>query len=69
MAGIFSKAYNWMSDVGKVFQTDGNVFQIAWNKFYDWNNEIPMKIPRAKRSGFGIIVEFHRILTGFPNQV
>ncbi len=28
-----------------------------------------MKIPELKRSKIGIIVEFHGIPTGFPNQV
>jgi hypothetical protein len=27
-----------------------------------------MKIPEFKRSGIGIIAEFHGILNGFPNQ-
>ncbi len=41
---------------------------LKWWIFYDQKNEIPMKIPELKRSGIGIIVESHRIPTGFPNQ-
>jgi hypothetical protein len=45
-----------------------NVFQIGRNKFYDWKNEIPIKIPELKRSGIRIIVDFCRTPTRFPNQ-
>jgi hypothetical protein len=55
-------------DGGRGFQTGGNVLRISRNKFYDWKNEILMKIPEFKRSGIGIIVEFRGILSGFPNQ-
>jgi hypothetical protein len=44
------------------------VFRIGGNTFYDWKNKIPMKIPEFKRSGIGLIAEFHGILNGFPNQ-
>jgi hypothetical protein len=44
------------------------VLQIGRNKVYDRKSEIPINIPGVKRSGIGIIVEFHRIPTGFPNQ-
>jgi hypothetical protein len=44
------------------------VFQIGGNTFYDRKNKIPIKIPEFKRSGIGIIAEFHGILSGFPNQ-
>jgi hypothetical protein len=45
------------------------VFRIGRNTFYDRKNKIPMKIPELKRSGIGLIMEFHRNLNGFPNQV
>jgi hypothetical protein len=54
---------------GRGFQTSRNVLQIGRNKFYNQKNEIMMKIPEFKRSGIRIIAEFHRILSGFPNQV
>jgi hypothetical protein len=53
---------------GRGFQTGRNMFQIGRNKFYDRKNEIPMKIPGVKRSRVGIIMEFRRIPTGFPDQ-
>jgi hypothetical protein len=37
-------------DGGRGFQTSENVLQIGRNKFYDQKNEIPMKIPKFKRS-------------------
>jgi hypothetical protein len=55
-------------DGGRGFRTNGNVLQIGWNKFYDQKNEILMKILEFKRSRIGIIVEFSRILSRFPNQ-
>jgi hypothetical protein len=54
---------------GRRFQTGRNVLQIGGNTFYDRKNKIPTKIPEFKRSGIGIIAEFRRILSGFPNQV
>jgi hypothetical protein len=50
----------------KVFQNSGNVFQIGGNMFYDRKNKIPIKIPAAKRSGIGILAEFHEIPSRFP---
>jgi hypothetical protein len=44
------------------------VFRIGGNTFYNRKNKIPMKIPEFKRSGIGLIPEFHRIPNGFPNQ-
>ena len=44
------------------------MFQIGRNTFDDRKNKILMKIPEFKRSGIGIIAEFHGILNGFPNQ-
>jgi hypothetical protein len=44
------------------------MFRIGGNTFYDWKNKIPIKVPEFKRSGIGIIAEFHRIPNGFPNQ-
>jgi hypothetical protein len=38
------------------------------NTFYNQKNKTPMKIPEFKRSRIGIIVEFCRIPSGFPNQ-
>jgi hypothetical protein len=55
-------------DGGRGFQTGENVFQIGRNTFYDQKNTIPMKILEFKRTGIGIIAEFRRILSGFPNQ-
>jgi hypothetical protein len=40
----------------------GTYFTIGKIKF-------PMKIPEFKRSGIGLILEFHGIPNGFPNQV
>ncbi len=50
------------------FRTGRNVFQIGGNTFYDRKNKILMVIPEFKRSGAGMIAEFHRIPSGFPNQ-
>ncbi len=50
------------------FQTNRNVLRIGGNTFYDWKNEIPMKILEFKRSGIRIIAEFCVIQSGFPNQ-
>ncbi len=44
------------------------MLQIGRNTFYNWNNEILMKVPEFKRSRIGIIAEFREILRGFPNQ-
>jgi hypothetical protein len=55
-------------DGGRGFRTGGNMLQIDRNKFYDRKNEIQMKILEFKRSGIGIIAEFCRIPTRFPNQ-
>jgi hypothetical protein len=41
---------------------------IGGNTFYDWKNKIWMKIPEFKRSGIGLIAEFHGIPNVFPNQ-
>ncbi len=46
---------------GRGFRTGGNVLQIGGNTFYDQKNKILMKIPKFKRSGIGIIAEFHGI--------
>jgi hypothetical protein len=43
------------------------MFRIGGNTFYD-QKKVPMKILEFKRSGIGIIVEFHGIPSGFPNQ-
>ncbi len=43
------------------------MFRIGGNTFYDWKNKIPMKIQEFKRSGIGLIAEFHGIPNGFPN--
>jgi hypothetical protein len=53
---------------GKVLQNGGSMFRIDGNKFYDQKNEYPIKIPGENRYGIRIIVEFHEILTEFPNQ-
>jgi hypothetical protein len=42
-------------DGGRGFRTDGNVFQIGGNKFYNQKKEILMKIPELKRSRIGIV--------------
>ncbi len=55
-------------DGGRGFRTRKNVFRIGENTFYNRKNEIPMKILEFKRSGIGLIVEFHRIPNGFPIQ-
>jgi hypothetical protein len=55
-------------DGGRGFQTSGKVLRIDRNTFYNQKNKIPMKIPKFKRSGIGIIVELRRIPSGFPNQ-
>jgi hypothetical protein len=81
MTGYFHggrKQYWWrerflIHEIGRTngrrgFRTGGNVFRIGGNTFYDWKNKIPMKIPELKRSGIGLIAEFHRISNGFPNQ-
>jgi hypothetical protein len=52
-------------DGGRGFQIRGNVFRIGGNTFYDQKNKISLKIPEFKRSGIGLIAEFHRILKGF----
>jgi hypothetical protein len=68
MAGTFLLHEIGRTDGRKVFQNSGNVFQIGRNKFYDKKNEILIKIPVGKRSQIGLIVEFCRIPSGFPNQ-
>ncbi len=52
----------------KVFQNIENVFWIGGNIFYDRKNQILIKTLAGKRSRSGIVVEFCRILSGFPNQ-
>ena len=54
-------------DGGRGFRTGKNVFRIGGNTFYDWRNEILMKIPEFKRSGIGLIAEFCGLPNGFPN--
>jgi hypothetical protein len=49
---------------GRGFRTGGNIYQIGGSKFYDWKNEIPMKILELKRPKIGIIAEFLKILNG-----
>ncbi len=44
------------------------MFRIGGNTFYDRKNKILMKITEFKRSGIGLIAEFHGIPNGFPNQ-
>jgi hypothetical protein len=44
------------------------VFQIGGNTFYDGKNKIPMIFPEFKRSRIGIITEFCKVPSGFPNQ-
>jgi hypothetical protein len=44
------------------------MFRIGGNTFYDRKNKNPMKIPEFKRSGIGLIAEFHGIPNKFPNQ-
>jgi hypothetical protein len=62
-----------MHEIGRIdgwrgFQTGGKVLQIGRNKFYDWKNEILMKIPEFKRSIIRIIAGFRGIPSRFPNQ-
>jgi hypothetical protein len=45
----------------KVFQTGRDMFQIGGNKFYNWKNQIPMKIPGVKRNYCGIPQNSNRI--------
>jgi hypothetical protein len=45
------------------------MFRIGRNTFYNRKNKIPMKNPEFKRSGIGLIAEFHGIPNGFPNHV
>jgi hypothetical protein len=42
-------------------------FRIGGNTFYNWKKTISMKIPEFKRSGIGLIAEFHGIPNRFPN--
>jgi hypothetical protein len=42
--------------------------ELAGTHFTISEKKIPMKVPEFKRSGIGLIVEFCRILNGFPNQ-
>jgi hypothetical protein len=53
---------------GRGFRSGRNMFRIGRNIFYDWKNKIPMKIPEFKRSEIGVISEFRRTPSGFPNQ-
>jgi hypothetical protein len=53
---------------GEDSKPEKNVFRIGGNTFYHRKNKIPMKIPEFKRSGIGLIMEFHKIPNGFPNQ-
>jgi hypothetical protein len=55
-------------DGGRGFQTNGNILQIGGNTFYDRKNKILKRIPEFKRSGIGIIAEFCRNPSRFPNQ-
>jgi hypothetical protein len=55
-------------DGGRGFRTGKNVFRIGGNTFYDRKNKIPMKISELKRSGIGLIAEFHGTPNRFPNQ-
>jgi hypothetical protein len=52
----------------KVFQNSSNVFRFGGNKFYDQKNRISIKILAEKRAKIGIIAEFCKILSRFPNQ-
>jgi hypothetical protein len=56
-------------DGGRGIRTSGNVLPIGRNKFYNWKNEILMKIPEFKRSRIRIITEVRGIQSRFPNQV
>jgi hypothetical protein len=55
-------------DGGKVFQNSGNMLQFSGNIFYNRKNKILIKILAGKRSVIRIIMEFHGIPSGFPNQ-
>jgi hypothetical protein len=55
-------------DGGRGFWTGKNVFRIGGNTFYNRKNKFLMKIPGFKRSGIGLILEFHGIPNGFPNK-
>jgi hypothetical protein len=81
MTGYFHggpKKYSWREgfpiheigriDGGRGFRTGKNVFRIGGNTFYDRNNKNPIKNLEFKKSGIGLIAEFHGILNGFPNQ-
>ncbi len=68
MAGTFRIHEIRRIDGGSGFQTGKNMFRIGGNTFYDWKNKILMKILEFKRSEIGLIVEFHAIPNGFPNQ-
>ncbi len=69
MAGTFLDSWNWKNRWWKRIPNRKNVFRIGGNTFYNWKNKIPMKILEFKRSGIGLIAEFHKIPNGFPNQV
>jgi hypothetical protein len=54
---------------GEDSKLEKNVFRIGGNTFYNQKNKILMKNPVFKRSGIGLIAEFHGILNGIPNKV
>jgi hypothetical protein len=53
--------------VGEGSKLAGTCSELAGTHF-KVQKKIPMKIPEFKRSGIRIIVEFHGIPSGFPNQ-
>jgi hypothetical protein len=57
------------SMAGKYSKMAGTCSELAGTSFTIGKNKILIKILAEERLGIGIIVEFSRILTGFPNQV
>jgi hypothetical protein len=53
---------------GEDSELEETCFELAGTHFTIGKNKIPMKIPKFKMSGIGLIAEFSRILSGFPNQ-
>jgi hypothetical protein len=56
------------SMAGEDSKPEKTCLELVGSHFTIGKIKIPMKIPEFKRSGIGLIAEFHGILNKFPNQ-
>ncbi len=67
-SGTFSDSWNRKNQWRERIPNQRNRVQNWRELILRSENKIRMKIPEFKRSGIGLIVEFHGIPNGFPNQ-